>query len=250
MRRSPRPRPDRLDRPRSRSSGVVAAVAACSALARRRADASAQTTPPVTPFPRPIMAFVPADRVAAATAVDPALAVQSVAVAAGDGIGSDAEPGGHRRVRDTGHAARRAPTGCRWCSATPTAPAPAPRSRPPTANRPAARSRPAPTVARWTSAGATERHPRRRLAAHHRRRSVRRRPGQGLWVEAQIGDDAGPPIAVAGVLARRAAGAQHRRGVRCRPVDRRHPRPPATPTGGRAAGHPRPPRRRSPSMTT
>ena len=34
-------------------------------------------------------------------------------------------------------------------------------------------------------------HPRRRLAAHHRARSGGADPGQGLWVEAQIGDDAG-----------------------------------------------------------
>jgi hypothetical protein len=46
-------------------------------------------TPPVTPFPRDLMAFVPAERVEAAAAVDPSLATQSVAVATGDGVGAN-----------------------------------------------------------------------------------------------------------------------------------------------------------------
>ncbi|MGZ4760716.1 MAG: hypothetical protein ACXV95_16770, partial [Acidimicrobiales bacterium] len=75
-----------------RSLPITLLVAAALAIAVAVGPAGAlgvQSTTPVTPFPRSIMAFVGPDRVAAATALDPALAVQSVAVAPGDGVGSE-----------------------------------------------------------------------------------------------------------------------------------------------------------------
>ncbi len=55
------------------------------------ATAGAQATAPPTPFPRPLLAFVP---VPATGPADPALAVQTVAAGEGNGVGT----GGDRRV--------------------------------------------------------------------------------------------------------------------------------------------------------
>ncbi len=172
--------------------------------------AGAQTVTPVTPFPRPIMGFVPADRAAAASAVDPALAVQSVAVAAGDGVGSEAS-----RVVTVGFAAPVAlPSGTYRVSVVFGDPDGA-RTR---ASFLATDGEPTGgTVAtstdgrRWTSSGATD----ATLAVDSLRITApvgAADPGQGLWVEAAIDDDAArrsqsPVFALDALLGRNTAGA-------------------------------------------
>ena len=70
---------------------TVLTIVASTVLSLGGAGVGAQEASPPTPFPRPLMAFVP---VPATGPADPALAVQTVAVGEGSGIGS----GGDRRV--------------------------------------------------------------------------------------------------------------------------------------------------------
>ena len=206
--------PSRAGRTVVRAVGVGALVllllVALAGMGGPVLDAGAQSTAPVTPFPRPIMAFVGADRVAAATAIDPVLAVQSVAVAAGTGVGSDAG-----RVVTVGFAAPVAlPTGAYRVSVVFGDPSGA-RTRASfvaRAGEPTGGTIETSTDGtRWTAAGATD----ATLDGDSLRITAAvgaADPGQGLWVEAQVGDDAArrsqsPVFSLDALLGRNTAGA-------------------------------------------